>query len=113
MKILLIFFTFYLISGAARCFSVTGYSGGSLLVDSQKFWYSHFTMYIAKIPEWRTIINDTKHDKWINEGRFTLFRNSDGNLMIFIRELNQHDAGRYAIEALHNWRIYMTLKVEE
>ncbi|CAM4451057.1 unnamed protein product [Leuciscus chuanchicus] len=113
MKILLIFFTFSLISGAVRCVSVTGYSGGSLLVDSQKTWFSNYAKYMAKLPEWRTIINDKKHDKWINEGRFTLFCNNEGNLMIYIRELNQHDAGRYAIEVLHKWRINMTLNVEE
>ncbi|RXN09886.1 polymeric immunoglobulin receptor-like protein [Labeo rohita] len=113
MKILLIFFTFYLISGAVRCFSVTGYSGGSVLADSGKLWFSDSAKYMAKLPEWRAIINDTKHDKWINEGRFTLFRNNKENLMIYIRELNQHDAGRYAIDVLHNQRIYMSLNVEE
>ncbi|KAL0153440.1 hypothetical protein M9458_051255, partial [Cirrhinus mrigala] len=68
---------------------------------------------MAKLPEWRTIINDTKHDKWINEGRFTLFQNNKGKLMIYIRDFNHHDAGRYAIDVFHNERIYMTLNVEE
>ncbi|XP_048051678.1 uncharacterized protein LOC125271610 isoform X4 [Megalobrama amblycephala] len=113
MKILLIFFTFYLISGAVRCFSVSGYSGGSLLVDSQKTWFSYSAKYMAKIPEWRTIINDKKYYNWINEGRFTLFRNSDGNLMIFIRDLNQQDAGEYRITVENHWYIDMTLNVEE
>ncbi len=96
-----------------RCFSVTGYSGGSLLVDSGKTWFSDSVKYMAKLPEWRRIINDKKHDKWINEGRFTLYQNNMGNIMIYIRDLNQHDAGRYAIDVLHNQRIYMTLNVEE
>ncbi|RXN04340.1 polymeric immunoglobulin receptor-like protein [Labeo rohita] len=113
MKILLIFFTFYLISGAIKYIDVIGYSGGSVLVDSGKLWFSDSAKYMAKLPEWRTIINDTKHDKWINEGRFTLFQNKEGNLMIYIRELNQHDAGRYAFDVLHNQRIYMSLNVEE
>ncbi|XDV16578.1 hypothetical protein PO909_016230, partial [Leuciscus waleckii] len=78
MKILLIFFTFSLISGAVRCVSVTGYSGGSLLVDSGKLWFSNSAKYTAKLPEWRTIINYRTHDKWINEGRFTLFKNNKG-----------------------------------
>ncbi|RXN09890.1 polymeric immunoglobulin receptor-like protein [Labeo rohita] len=113
MKILLIFFTFYLISGAVKDIDVTGYSGGSVLVDSGKRWFSDSAKYMAKLPEWRTIINDTKHDNWINEGRFTLFQNKEGNLMIYIRELNQHDAGRYAVDVLHNQRIYMSLNEEE
>ncbi|CAM4450483.1 unnamed protein product [Leuciscus chuanchicus] len=113
MKILLIFFTFSLISGAVRCVSVTGYSVGSLLVDSQKTWFSYSGKYMAKFPEFRTIINHRTHDKWINEGRFTLFKNNEGKLMIFIRELNQHDAGRYWIRVEDQWSINMTLNVEE
>ncbi|XDV16564.1 hypothetical protein PO909_016222 [Leuciscus waleckii] len=113
MKILLIFFTFSLISCAVRCVSVTGYSGGSLLVDSLKIWFSNSAKYMAKLPERRTIINHRTHDKLINEGRFTLFKNNEGNLMIYIRELNQHDAGRYWIRADGQWNIYMTLNVEE
>ncbi|CAM4451424.1 unnamed protein product [Leuciscus chuanchicus] len=122
MKILL-FFTFSLISGAVRCVSVTGYSGGSLLVDSQKNWL-YDSKYMAKLHEnakymynpsneWRIIIYYRKDDKWINEGRFTLFKNNEGNLMIYIRELNQHDAGRYRIRVIGQWTIDMTLNVEE
>ncbi|RXN09882.1 polymeric immunoglobulin receptor-like protein [Labeo rohita] len=113
MKILLIFFTFYLISGAVRCFSVTGYSGGSVLIDSGNLWYSNYSKYIHKLPEWKTIMYYKKHNKWINEGRFTLFPNNEENLMIFIRDLNQQDAGTYRIGVLHGWRISLTLNVEE
>ncbi|XP_048051165.1 polymeric immunoglobulin receptor-like isoform X2 [Megalobrama amblycephala] len=113
MKILLIFFTFYLISGAVRCFSVTGYSGGSLLVDTGEVWFSDSAKYMAKIPEWRTIINYIKHDNWINEGRFVLFCNEYGGLMIYIRELNTRDAGTYQIGVRGKWSIDMTLKVKE
>ncbi|XP_050959455.1 polymeric immunoglobulin receptor-like [Labeo rohita] len=112
MKILLIFFTFYLISGAVRCFSVTGYFGRSVLVDSGKSWFSDSAKYMAKLPEWRTIINDTKQHRWINEGRFTLFRNNVGNLMIYIRDLNHNDAGEYQIRHHGQWSIDMTLNVK-
>ncbi|KAK7161044.1 hypothetical protein R3I94_003883 [Phoxinus phoxinus] len=112
MKILLIFFTFSLISGAVRCVSVTGYSGGSLLLDSQKLWFSYSVKYMHKLSEWKTILIDKKL-AWINEGRFTLFRNNDGNLMIFIRELNQHDAGKYEVIVEGHWSIDMTLNVKE
>ncbi|XP_058638759.1 polymeric immunoglobulin receptor-like isoform X2 [Onychostoma macrolepis] len=88
MKILLIFFTFYLISDAVRCFSVTGYSGGSLLVDSGKLWFTDSAKNMYKLREWRRIKND---------GRLLIFHNNKGNLLIFIRELNQQDAGRYRI----------------
>ncbi len=57
-------------------------------------------------------MNNTKHDKWISVGKFTLFQNNEGNLMIFIRDLNEHDAGEYWIGVLYKWGIDMTLHVE-
>ncbi|XP_016398985.1 uncharacterized protein LOC107732219 [Sinocyclocheilus rhinocerous] len=98
---------------AVRCFSVTGYSGGSLLVDSGKLWSSDSAKYMYKLPEWSIIINDKKHDKWINEGRSTLFCNEYGGLMIYIRELDMQDAGIYRIEINSHWSIEMTLNVKE
>ncbi|KAF4118104.1 polymeric immunoglobulin receptor-like isoform X1 [Onychostoma macrolepis] len=113
MKILLIFFTFYLISDAVRCFSVTGYSGGSVLVDSGKLWFSTNVKCFNKLPGWRNIMNNTKHDKWISVGKFTLFQNNEGNLTIFIRDLNEHDAGGYWIGVLYKWGLDLTLHVED
>ncbi|RXN32328.1 polymeric immunoglobulin receptor-like protein [Labeo rohita] len=113
MKILLIFFTFYLISGAVKDIDVTGYSGGSVLVDSGKHWFSDSVKNMAKLPEWRTIINDAKHDKWINEGRFALFSNEYGGLMIYIRELAMQDAGTYRIGVEGKSFINMTLNMKE
>lgn len=82
-------------------------------MDSGKLWFSANVKYMAKLPEWRTIINDKKHNKWINDGKFTLFQNKEGNLMIYIRDLNKRDAGRYQIRVEGKWSIDMTLKVEE
>ncbi|XP_050957570.1 polymeric immunoglobulin receptor-like [Labeo rohita] len=113
MKILLIFFTFYLISGAVKDIDVTGYSGGSVLVDSGKRWFSDSVKNMFKLPEWRAIINDSSPDQCINEGRFTLFPNKERNLMIWIRNLNQQDAGRYWIWVRDQWYIDMTLNVKE
>ncbi len=66
-----------------------------------------------KLPEWTNIMNNMKHDKWINDGKFTLFQNIEGNLMIYIRDLNEHDAGGYWIGVLYKWGIDMTLHVED
>ncbi|XP_048051168.1 polymeric immunoglobulin receptor-like [Megalobrama amblycephala] len=112
MKILLIFFTFYLISGAVRCFRVTGYSGGSLLVSSWKPWHKDKAKYLQKLQN-TTIISNVKQDQWINEGKFTLFCNDFENLMIYIRELNTQDAGTYRIGVDGEWSVDMTLKVKE
>ncbi|XP_051560642.1 uncharacterized protein LOC127444990 isoform X2 [Myxocyprinus asiaticus] len=97
MKIFIIF-TFYLISGSVRCFDVTGYSGGSVLVNSWRNSYNyHIQIEKETQDEWITILNLNKHDQWITEGRFSLYRISNRKLMIFIRELKTTDAGRYWI----------------
>uniref|UniRef100_A0A9J8B103 Ig-like domain-containing protein n=1 Tax=Cyprinus carpio carpio TaxID=630221 RepID=A0A9J8B103_CYPCA len=98
MKILLIFLTFYLISAAVRCFSVMGYSGGSVLVDSGRSSTSN-TQYLQKQIHtgWNTIINKYEEDQWINKGRFILYLNKNKHIMLFIRELNAQDSGRYRI----------------
>ncbi|XP_016371989.1 uncharacterized protein LOC107711515 [Sinocyclocheilus rhinocerous] len=116
MKILLIFLTFYLISGQSFSLSslhVTGYSGASLLVDSGKHWSSDSAKYMVKHDPWRTIIDYKKHSEWTSEGRFILFCNKYGKLMIFIRELNQQDAGKYRIRVMSKWYIDITLNVKK
>ncbi|XDV16575.1 hypothetical protein PO909_016228 [Leuciscus waleckii] len=112
MKILLIFFTFSLISGAVRCVRVTGYSGGSLLVRSGIPWHKDNAKYMRKLQS-TTIIYYRNHDLWINDGRFTLFCNNYGNLMIYIRDLITQDAGTYRIGVYGKWFIDMTLTVKE
>ncbi|XP_043098397.1 polymeric immunoglobulin receptor-like isoform X2 [Puntigrus tetrazona] len=113
MKILLIFFTFYLISAEVKYIDVTGYSGGSLLLDSGKPWISYSAKYMVKQDPRRIIIHSKKHYKWINEGRFTLFKNNEGLLMIYIRDLSKDDAGRYLINDYGKWSISMVLDVKE
>ncbi|XP_026101150.1 polymeric immunoglobulin receptor-like [Carassius auratus] len=98
MKILLIFLTFYLISAAVRCFSVTGYSGGSVLVDSGRTSTSK-SQYLQKQINrgWNTMINNSEEHHQITKGRFILYLNKNKRIMLFIRELNAQDSGRYRI----------------
>ncbi|XP_051725117.1 polymeric immunoglobulin receptor-like [Ctenopharyngodon idella] len=65
-----------------------------------------------KLSEWKTILYDKKH-AWINEGQFTLFQNNEGKLVIYIRDLNHQDAGRYEIGVEGQWYINMALNVKE
>ncbi|XP_073764113.1 polymeric immunoglobulin receptor-like [Danio rerio] len=114
MKIILrIFLTLHLISAALGDFDVTGYSGRSLMLNSGRLWHKNYAKYMHKLPEWKTLMYYKIHEKWINEGRFTLFENSDGNLMIFIRDLHTDDAGVYRIGVYDDWRISLTLNVDE
>lgn len=113
MKIFLVFFTSYLISGQSFSLSVTGYSGGSLILDSGKLWFSESAKYMVKHNPWRTIIDYKKHSKWTAEGRFTLFCNTHGNLVIFIRDLKSQDAGKYRVRVLDKWYIDISVNVKE
>ncbi|XP_065130576.1 uncharacterized protein [Paramisgurnus dabryanus] len=106
MKILLIL-TFFIISGAVRCFNVIGYSGGSVLVDSQKSWCKD----INKLKQWKQIINNEKHKQWIDEEKFTLYCNKYKKLRIYIKDLNTEDSGRYRIGFDNRWFIDMILTV--
>ncbi len=101
------------LTGAVKDIDVTGYSGGSILVDSGKLWFNDSAKYMHKLPEWGTITYNTKHAKWINEGRFTLFQNNEEKLMIIIRDLNKYDAGGYRISVEGKWSIDMTLNLKE
>ncbi|XP_073730833.1 polymeric immunoglobulin receptor-like [Misgurnus anguillicaudatus] len=112
MKILLIL-SFFIISGAVRCFDVIGYSGGSVLVNSLKPWHKNSAKYMHEHQQWNMIINQEKHDPWINEGRFTLFCNIDGNLMIYIRDLNTEDFGTYRIGVDGQWYNDISLDIKE
>ncbi|XP_016392078.1 uncharacterized protein LOC107726884 [Sinocyclocheilus rhinocerous] len=55
----------------------------------------------------RSILVDS-HESWFNSSAKHM-----NKLMIYIRDLNQHDAGRYQISIEGKWSIDMTLKVEE
>ncbi|XP_056595241.1 uncharacterized protein LOC130413812 [Triplophysa dalaica] len=111
MNILLIF-TFFIISGAVRCFDVIGYSGGSVLVDSQKPWHKNSAKYMHAHDQWEMIIKRNKQDQWIAEGRFTLYCN-DGHLMIYIRDVNTQDSGTYRIGVDGQWYIDISLDIKE
>ncbi len=49
------------LTGAVKDIDVTGYSGGSILVDSGKLWFNDSAKYMHKLPEWGTITYKTKH----------------------------------------------------
>ncbi|XP_016305968.1 polymeric immunoglobulin receptor-like, partial [Sinocyclocheilus anshuiensis] len=96
MKILLIFFTFSLIS--VRCFSVTGYSGGSVLLDTVRSSPDNkHNLQKQTNGKWDIILENKKQAKWINKGRYTLYVNTNRNVVLLIRELHAQDSGRYKI----------------
>ncbi|XP_026101142.1 polymeric immunoglobulin receptor-like [Carassius auratus] len=68
---------------------------------------------MIKHDPWRTIIHYKKNSEWTIEGRFILFCSKYGKLVIFIRELNTRDAGKYRIRVLDKWYIDITLNVKK
>ncbi|KAA0721742.1 Polymeric immunoglobulin receptor [Triplophysa tibetana] len=114
MNILLIF-TFFIISGAVRCIDVIGYSGGSVLVDSQRRWHNDYKQYLHKKPpdELKMLINSEKHNAWINKGRFSLLCNESRALMVYIKDLNTQDSGTYRIGVDGKWSLDMSLNVKD
>ncbi len=81
-----------------RCFSVTGYSGGSVLVDTVRSSPNNI-QYLQKQTngKWDIIIDNKKQANLINKGRYALYLNKNRNVMLLIRELNAQDSGRYKI----------------
>ncbi|XP_060792989.1 uncharacterized protein LOC132896273 [Neoarius graeffei] len=97
MKILLIF-TLSLISGPVGCVDVPviGYSGGSIIIISDRYWSSVNSNYICKVEmskctEIKKTNNGMDH---VQLERFILFKNK-GRLAVFIRKLKPQDAGTY------------------
>ncbi|XP_027026475.2 uncharacterized protein LOC113658317 [Tachysurus fulvidraco] len=97
MKILLIF-TLSLISGAVGCV-VNGYSAGSVVILSDLNWGSGLSRYICKLGSrsCTDIIRTDTTENSLQEGRFKLYKNSDGFLKVLIRSLKPQDAGMYRI----------------
>ncbi|XP_072513464.1 polymeric immunoglobulin receptor-like isoform X2 [Salminus brasiliensis] len=99
MKIF-IFFTLYLISGSGSCFDVIGYSGGTVIIQFDLWWYSSHTKYIWKIDQTKCInkIPPDSRSDCVYDGRFKLTSSKTGHLMVFIRGLNPQDAGVYRLQ---------------
>ncbi|KAL7852038.1 hypothetical protein SRHO_G00178230 [Serrasalmus rhombeus] len=95
MMILLVF-TLYLITGTGNSFEVIGYSGGSVIIQSDLLWSLKGAKYICKaVNGCADIINDQSGSKSFYEGRFSLNENTEGKFTVWIKDLKPEDAAKY------------------
>ncbi|KAL1281395.1 hypothetical protein QQF64_000198 [Cirrhinus molitorella] len=97
MKILLIFFTFYLISAKVGVSRVSGYSGGGLMIKCEHPQYKTKPKYICKESDGCSERKSPGvQDEWMENGDVSLYDDTRaGVLMVFFRELKAADAGTY------------------
>ncbi|KAL6482307.1 hypothetical protein MHYP_G00103870 [Metynnis hypsauchen] len=117
MKILLLVFTLYLITGSGNSLEVIGYSGGSVIIQSDLQWNLTGAKYICKARNGCVdIIKDQSGNKRIDQGRFSLHETREGKFTVWIRDLTPRDAATYEFgvkEENSNKSKKIELKVEK
>ncbi|KAG9262824.1 polymeric immunoglobulin receptor-like [Astyanax mexicanus] len=97
MKILL-FFTFYLISGPVSCFDVTGYSGGTVMIycSIQSAVYKGYDKFFCN-NSGKECVNlefDSMPNSWDHKGRVSVGE-IPGFLTVIYRDLSSEYTGLY------------------
>ncbi|KAK9981716.1 hypothetical protein ABG768_001240 [Culter alburnus] len=98
MKIILTF-TLLMIPGVVSSISVTGYSGGGVMIRCKyNRGYTAYVKYFCK-GQWSVCKDQIKTDeknKWVRSGRFSLYDDTRSAVFtVTIRDLNQWDSGMY------------------
>ncbi|XP_055763003.1 polymeric immunoglobulin receptor-like [Salvelinus fontinalis] len=100
MRILLIVILLSFMTGCLSSFKVTGYSGGTVIIDCDYYteYGSHDKYFCVEQDSWscedqiRTGLKNT----WVNSGRFSLYDVTGGNYFkVIIRQLTSQDEGTY------------------
>ncbi|XP_017538965.2 CMRF35-like molecule 8 [Pygocentrus nattereri] len=99
MKILLIFTLFLISVGGGESETVTGYSGGGVLIKCKyETQYTSNPKYLCKGP-WSNCGDRIKtgvKNEWITSGRFSLFDDTRAaQFWVLMRELTVEDSGTY------------------
>ncbi|XP_049325503.1 polymeric immunoglobulin receptor-like [Astyanax mexicanus] len=114
MKILL-FFTFYLISGPVSCSDVIGYSGGTVMIHCTipRVTNRGYNMYFCKDSAHQCVYmkSDSTPKTWDHKGRVSL-QESDGFLTVIYRDLSSEDTGLYLCGGTGEWKNTVNLKVK-
>lgn len=79
---------------------VTGYSGGSVIIISGLKWDSGFSRYVCKRGSTDTctdVIRTDTRENSVQEGRFMLYENTGGRVIVLIRCLEPQDNGIYRV----------------
>ncbi|XP_046701258.1 polymeric immunoglobulin receptor-like [Silurus meridionalis] len=99
MKILLLIFTFCLISDGGASNEVTGYLGGRVLIKCKYNTESTQNLkYFCKdsSPGCSDLIKTGDKNVWVTSGRFSLFDDTkSAEFRVMIREIDVEDTGKY------------------
>ncbi|XP_045565609.1 CMRF35-like molecule 8 [Salmo salar] len=100
MRILLIVILLSFITGCLSSFKVTGFSGGTVIIDCHYYTEerSHEKYFCVGKYSWRCkdIIRTGLKNTWVHRGRFSLYDNTGGNYFkVIIRQLTRQDEGTY------------------
>ncbi|KAL7845227.1 hypothetical protein AOLI_G00234190 [Acnodon oligacanthus] len=121
MKILLIFTLFLISVGGGESETVTGYSGGGVLIKCRyETQYTSNQKYFCK-DSWLNCADEIRtgdKNEWINRGRFSLFDDTRAaQFWVLITELTVEDSGTYLcgvdIDLAIDVYTAVELKVEE
>ncbi|KAI5612507.1 polymeric immunoglobulin receptor-like isoform X1, partial [Silurus asotus] len=107
MKILLLIFTFCLISDGGASKEVTGYSGGGVLIKCKyDTEYKQNPKYFCKDswPGCSDLIMTGDKNMWETSGRFSLFDDTkSAEFSVMIREITVEDTGTYQCGVDKSW----------
>ncbi|XP_042624848.1 polymeric immunoglobulin receptor-like [Cyprinus carpio] len=103
-------FTLLMIPGVVSSISVTGYSGGGVIITcTYDRKYTDNTKYFCR-GQWKTTCSDLiktdmkNENKWVDSGRFSLFDYTRAALFtVTFRNLSEQDSGMYWCAADISW----------
>ncbi|XP_036413117.1 CMRF35-like molecule 8 [Colossoma macropomum] len=101
MKVLLLILTLYLVSGPVGCVEVTGYTGGSVLINCiyDYMKYKNHTKYFCKLNQKKECTDQIllkTQNIGAHDGRFFLMDETQpGMFSVLIKNVSQQDGGTY------------------
>ncbi|KAL1281498.1 hypothetical protein QQF64_000301 [Cirrhinus molitorella] len=117
--IIIIIFTFCLISGQVLCFRVIGCTGGSVMFkcmnSKQKTSdYQYKGKFFCRNRDCTPGISTEIQHRWVNNGRFSLYDDENSRFFrVFIRNLSREDDGEYTCGNKQKWSHDVTLVVNK
>ncbi|RXN03514.1 polymeric immunoglobulin receptor-like protein [Labeo rohita] len=101
-------FTLLMIPGVVSSISVTGYSGGGVIITCRYYRkYTDNAKYFCKgeNPGCSDLIKTEVKGKWFHSGRFSLYDDiSAAVFTVTIRDLSEQDSGTYQCASDLSWR---------
>ncbi|KAI4900755.1 hypothetical protein NFI96_018797, partial [Prochilodus magdalenae] len=101
-----------LILGPVSSFSVTGYSGGIVMIFCSHYGWHNRTKYFCGTSTKQCVYLDQTQNRWSHKGRVDLYDHPRG-LTVIYRNLSLQDTGSYRCGETGVWSHVLNLKVNE